>query len=438
MIGKLHAFENVSSGDIDNMETRPSHVRDEHHPAVQIREESIGELQDAVSRNLSSFFKRAYRYVGDPHDAEDAMQDALLSAYKHLDQFKGTARMTTWLTSIASNGELAQRVRCSLKSKPEIPPRMLVSPKGTTSASNPEGRIKHARLWPGTSPQLPAVSRLARFALLQLALLLFAPSLRAASSDQPVDASSLPDAPDSQSLASGPKLQRDPGGQDTLAGHPFIVSPAAGPCATCRLNWYQRFTNGPKRGPLTPRDKAWLAARNFLDPFSLVAVTGEAGISVAADSHSPYGPGMPGFGRSVGVGITEDMTGEFFGTFLIPSVVHQDPRYYRMEHAPIHRRVDHAIIQVFWTRGDNGRGMPNYANLVGFAFDDAVANLYIPGRETSFGASADRYAVNLASAPIGNFVNEFLPDVASHIHVQVAIFQRIINQVVKTESGGSL
>jgi hypothetical protein len=30
-----------------------------------------------------------------------------------------------------------------------------------------------------------------------------------------------------------------------------------------------------------------------------------------------------------------------------------------MEHAPIHRRVDHAIIQVFWTRGDNGRGMPN-------------------------------------------------------------------------------
>ena len=99
MIGKLHAFENVSSGDIDNMETRPSHVRDEHHPAVQIREESIGELQDAVSRNLSSFFKRAYRYVGDPHDAEDAMQDALLSAYKHLDQFKGTARMTTCLPS---------------------------------------------------------------------------------------------------------------------------------------------------------------------------------------------------------------------------------------------------------------------------------------------------------------------------------------------------
>jgi hypothetical protein len=82
--------------------------------------------------------------------------------------------------------------------------------------------------------------------------------------------------------------------------------------------------------------------------------------------------------------------------------------------------------------------MPNYANLVGFAFDDAMANLYVPGRETNLGASTDRYAIDLATAPVGNFVSEFLPDVASHIHVQIAIIQRIINQVVKTESGGSL
>jgi RNA polymerase sigma-70 factor (ECF subfamily) len=46
--------------------------------------------------------------VGDPHDAEDAVQDALLSAYKHLDQFKGTAKMTTWLTAIVTNCALTQ------------------------------------------------------------------------------------------------------------------------------------------------------------------------------------------------------------------------------------------------------------------------------------------------------------------------------------------
>ena len=90
------------------MEARQSHIRDEHDPTPQIRLQSVGELQDAVSRNLSSFYKRAYRYVGDPHDAEDAVQDALLSACKHLDQFKGTAQMTTWLTSIVTNSALTQ------------------------------------------------------------------------------------------------------------------------------------------------------------------------------------------------------------------------------------------------------------------------------------------------------------------------------------------
>jgi RNA polymerase sigma-70 factor (ECF subfamily) len=94
------------SGGIDEMEALLSHIRDEHDPAVQIRVESLGELQDAISQNLTFFYKRAHRYVGDPHDAEDAVQDALLSAYKHLDQFKGTAKLTTWLTSIVTNSAL--------------------------------------------------------------------------------------------------------------------------------------------------------------------------------------------------------------------------------------------------------------------------------------------------------------------------------------------
>jgi hypothetical protein len=131
------------------------------------------------------------------------------------------------------------------------------------------------------------------------------------------------------------------------------------------------------------------------------------------------------------------MTGEFFGTFLIPSVAHQDPHYYRMEHATIKRRIGHALLQTLWTQGDNGKGMLNYANLVGFACDDAIANLYVPGRETAASATASRYAVALGTAPIGNFVNEFLPDVASHIHVQIILLQRIINQVADKETMNS-
>jgi len=73
--------------------------------------------------------------------------------------------------------------------------------------------------------------------------------------------------------------------------------------------------------------------------------------------------------------------------------------------------------------------MINYATLGGFAIDGAISNLYVPGQRTNLASSVARYTISLATAPVGNFVDEFLPDIARHIHVQVVIFQRIINQI---------
>jgi hypothetical protein len=185
---------------------------------------------------------------------------------------------------------------------------------------------------------------------------------------------------------------------------------------------------------LTPLQKAHLAARNLVDPFNLLTIFGEAGIAVAANSHSPYGPGFRGWGKDSGVSFTQDMTGEFFGTFLIPSVVHQDPHYHRLPKATIKRRIAHAAYQIVWTQGDNGKGMLNYADLVGFAIDDEIGNLYVPGQQTRITASAARYGIGLATAPIDNYITEFLPDVARHIHVQIVVIQRIINQVAKSDA----
>ena len=224
-------------------------------------------------------------------------------------------------------------------------------------------------------------------------------------------------------------------------GTPPAVTPGqTGQTPTpCKLTWrnrYELFANGPQDKPLTPKGKAWLAARNVADPFNNVTILGEAAIAVGSDSHSPYGPGMSGYGKYVGVSYTQDMIGEFFGTFLIPSIAHQDPHYHRMPKAKIPRRILHATWQVLWTQSDSGAGMLNYANLVGFAIDDGISNLYVPGRETSAEASARRYAIGIATAPIGNYITEFVPDVARHIHVQIVVIQRIINQVARSEGGG--
>ena len=87
------------------MQAEQSRIGDEQN---QICEVDTGKLEDAVSRHLPMLYRRAYRFVDNSHDAEDAVQDALLSAYKHLDQFKGGAKITTWLTSIVTNSALTQ------------------------------------------------------------------------------------------------------------------------------------------------------------------------------------------------------------------------------------------------------------------------------------------------------------------------------------------
>jgi RNA polymerase sigma-70 factor, ECF subfamily len=70
--------------------------------------ERAQELDSIVVRYLPMFYKRAFRFLGNTPDAEDAVQDALLSAYRHLGQFRGQAQLSTWLTTIVTNAARLQ------------------------------------------------------------------------------------------------------------------------------------------------------------------------------------------------------------------------------------------------------------------------------------------------------------------------------------------
>jgi hypothetical protein len=279
------------------------------------------------------------------------------------------------------------------------------------------------------------VARIAGLALFPAVLVLLASPAWAGQAESSKPEPALPEAPQPQVPVHASAPIAAPCPSAAGAGPQSGAQPAAAPCPPV-TNWYQHFINGPQVKPLTPKEKARLAMHNVLDPFNGITILADAGIAVGSNAHSSYGPGMHGFGRYVGVSFTQDLTGEFFGAFLIPSIVHQDPHYHRMPNATIPRRVRHAIAQVLWTQGDNAEMMVNYANLAGFAIDVEISNLYVPARKTDLSASGARYSIALASAPIDNFVSEFMPDVARHIHVQVVVIQRIINHVARTEGPG--
>jgi hypothetical protein len=186
---------------------------------------------------------------------------------------------------------------------------------------------------------------------------------------------------------------------------------------------------GPVR-PLTSGQKGLLAAKAVIDPFNLITIVGFSGIYVASNAHSAYGPGFAGWGRVIGYSLAEDIQGEFTGTYLIPSLVHEDPRYHRMGVGrPFLLRFKHAVIHTVISQHDDGTLMPNYATLINYPLSAEISNLYVPGIGPNAKDTFERVAVGYATDPVGALVAEFLPDVAKRIHIHIIFAQQILNRI---------
>jgi len=109
-------------------------------------------FRDILSRRLASFYTKAYRMLGNRPDAEDAVQDALLAAYAHLDQFKGQSEMSTWVTAIVHNCALLQlrkrrrHVYVSLDEPTGEPEAVSGSEHLADHRPNPEDECQHSEL----------------------------------------------------------------------------------------------------------------------------------------------------------------------------------------------------------------------------------------------------------------------------------------------------
>jgi hypothetical protein len=194
-------------------------------------------------------------------------------------------------------------------------------------------------------------------------------------------------------------------------------------------NPLQTVVSSPYVKPLTPEQKFKLAVHDFKDPFSLAVLTAGGGIYIASNAHNPYGPGMKGWGKIEGYSLVQDAQGEFFATFLIPVLAHEDPRYHRMGHGSIPRRVLHAALHTYVSQHDDGRLMPNYAVLGNYVIGSELANLWVPGTAVSAPSTAKRIALGIGLDPTGTMIGEFLPDIARHIHVHNGLIQQLLNTV---------
>ncbi len=165
--------------------------------------------------------------------------------------------------------------------------------------------------------------------------------------------------------------------------------------------------NGPYV-PLSARQKFRVFERITFDPSAIVVAALGAGITQPGNSQPQYGEGSEAFGQRVGAIAAGYAATTFFSEALLPTVLHQDPRYFPKGEGPIPSRIWYAAIRTFVTRQDSGRSNINASVLGGLAMSVALSNAYYPDRNRNASDAASRYETGVALNAAFNVVREFL------------------------------
>jgi Carboxypeptidase regulatory-like domain len=159
--------------------------------------------------------------------------------------------------------------------------------------------------------------------------------------------------------------------------------------------------------PLNARQKFDLAFHSITDPMEFVSTGLIAGAEQATDAFSGYGQGAEGYAKRYGAAYTDDVLGRMIGSAILPSLFHQDPRYFYNGSGSTGSRMFYAISQSVVTRGDNGHVEPNYSHVLGSLAAGSIANFYYPAKDRGIGLVLGNALLGTAGQAAENLVREF-------------------------------
>jgi hypothetical protein len=163
--------------------------------------------------------------------------------------------------------------------------------------------------------------------------------------------------------------------------------------------------------PLTVGQKFRIATASTFDwavwPFNGAL----AAIAQAKNEPESWGQGWGAYGKRYGASFADNSIGTFMTTAIWPSMLHEDPRYYRMAEGPISHRIYYGLNRLFVTRTDSGATRFNYSESIGNAAAAAISNVYYPAEERTASRNATTFGFLILYDGLSNELKEFWPDI---------------------------
>ena len=159
--------------------------------------------------------------------------------------------------------------------------------------------------------------------------------------------------------------------------------------------------------PMTAKLKFNLAFRVAVDPVTFIGVAGFAAVKQAARTPN-YVEGAKGYGQRAGALYADGFTDLMLGGAVLPSIFHQDPRYFYQGTGTKKSRALHALFSPFVCRGDNGRWQPNYSSLGGDLASSAISETYYPSSNRGVGLVFGNFLIGTGERMASSLAQEFL------------------------------
>ena len=167
--------------------------------------------------------------------------------------------------------------------------------------------------------------------------------------------------------------------------------------------------------PLTPREKFKIASEDAFDRGTMALGAIFGGEGQLSNSNRSFGQGAAGFGRYFGTAYGDLVIGDYMTEGVFPTLLHQDPRYFRHGTGTGWSRLRYAVGQIFLTHRDSGGTQFNCSEILGNSAAVAISMSYYSNNRTASDAGS-KLGMQLGVDMAANILKEFWPDLERKFH----------------------
>jgi hypothetical protein len=178
---------------------------------------------------------------------------------------------------------------------------------------------------------------------------------------------------------------------------------------------FRAVSAGQASPPPTPEQAFIIATQNSFDYSSFIFVGVTSLMAEGSDAHKELGKGVTGFGRYYWRGLVDKTDGNYLVIFALPTVFHQDERYFAMGKGSFWKRATYSASRILITPNYSGHNSFNISELLGRGMAQGISAAYYPSASRTGGALAERYGYAIGRDALTNVFREFWPDIATHV-----------------------